>query len=54
MIPVRAAVNLPRLPREAVAIVDETDPRVKRRIRGGLLIPLDQETPPEPEEAEDD
>jgi hypothetical protein len=51
MIECTAAVNLPRLPRGYTALVDEDDPRVKRLIRGGYLIPLDHASPdPEPEE----
>ena len=40
MIEVVAAVNLPRLARGQVAVVDETDERVKRLIRGGYLVPI--------------
>lgn len=49
MIEVEAAVNLPRLPRGSTAVVDETDPRVKRLIRGGYLIPLDDASPKQEE-----
>jgi len=52
MIEVTAAVNLPRFSRGESAIVDETDPRIKRLIRGGYLVPLDHASPdvvtPEP------
>lgn len=52
MIEVTAAVNLPRFPRGTSAVVDETDQRIRRLIRGGYLIPLDHASPepvtPEP------
>jgi hypothetical protein len=54
MIEVTAAVNLPRLPRGSSAVVDETDPRVKRLIRGGYLIPHDHAATGPEEEARDD
>lgn len=56
MIEVTAAVNLPRLQRGSTALVDETDDRIRKLIRGGYLIPLEHgppvtlETPPAKQE----
>jgi hypothetical protein len=50
VIEVEASVALPRLGRGYRAIVDETDPTIARRIRGGLLIPVG----PAPEEPKKD
>lgn len=51
MIECTAAVSLPRFPRGSTALVDETDPRIKRMIRGGYLVPVDEPvvTPPPPD-----
>lgn len=48
MIEVTAAVSLPRLPRGTTAVVDETDDRIKRLIRGGYLIPNEPAPIPTP------
>lgn len=45
MIEVEATVTLPRLGRGQTAIVDETDPDIKKLIRAGYLVAT---TPPPP------
>lgn len=54
MVEVRAAVNLPRFARGSTALVDETDDRIKKLIRGGYLVPLEHDhvpVTPDPGEA---
>lgn len=45
MVEATAAVALPRFPRGSSALVDRNDPRIRRLIRGGYLVPHDHGPP---------
>lgn len=52
MIEVEATVAMPRLARGQRAIVDETDPVVKKMLRCGNLVTTQRDVEPEPEAPE--
>lgn len=46
MIEVEATVSLPRLGRGQTAVVDETDPTVRKWLRAGYLVKVSPPRPP--------